>query len=114
MKTTFGVFLCSFDIVSGIQCSCGFENGISDNFINDEFSFIFCDHITAFLLYLVQHPDLKFQKYVDSIIPRSVKNQYILNYLFEKGLIIKDDDGTIKCSQFGKLIIVFIYIPSQV
>lgn len=115
LKTQFGVFSCSFDIESGIQCSCGFENGISDNFINDEFSFTFCDHVTAFLLYLIEHPDMKFQKYVDSIIPRSVKNQYILNYLFEKGLIIKENDGTIKCSQFGKLIIrLYLYPVSGV
>ncbi len=105
VKTQFGVHFCQFDITSGIQCSCGFENGISDNFANSEFSFEFCDHITAFLAYLIQYPDVNFQKYVDSIIPKSIKNQYILNYLFEKGLIIKNDDGTIKCSQFGKLII---------
>jgi len=44
-----------------------------------------------------------------------VKNQYILNYLFEKGLIIKNDDGTIKCSQFGKLIIrLYLYPVSGV
>ncbi len=115
VKTTFGVFLCSFDIISGIQCSCGFVNGISDNFVDDEFSFTFCDHITAFLLYLIQHPNIKVQKYVDSIIPRSVKNQYILNYLFEKGLIIKEDDDTISCSQFGKLIIrLYLYPVSGV
>ncbi len=105
VKTQFGVYFCQFDITSGIQCSCGFENGISDNFANSEFSFEFCDHITTFLTYLIQYPDVNFQKYVDSIIPKSIKNQYILNYLFEKGLIIKNDDGTIKCSQFGKLII---------
>ena len=66
-------------------------------------------------MYLIQLPDVNFQKYVDSIIPKSVKNQYILNYLFEKGLIIKNDDGTIKCSQFGKLIIrLYLYPVSGV
>ncbi|NVM34409.1 MAG: DEAD/DEAH box helicase [Candidatus Lokiarchaeota archaeon] len=115
VKTQFGVYLCQFDITSGIQCSCGFENGISDNFANNEFSFEFCDHITVFLLYLIQYPDMNFQKYVDSIVPKSVKNQYILNYLFEKGLIIKNEDGTIKCSQFGKLIIrLYLYPVSGV
>lgn len=114
-KTQFGVYLCQFNITSGIQCSCGFENGVSDNFVNDDFSFEFCDHITAFLLYLLQYPDVNFQKYVDSIIPKSVKNQYILNYLFEKGLIIRNEDGTIKCSQFGKLIIrLYLYPVSGV
>jgi len=115
VKTQFGVYFCQFDIISGIHCSCGFENGISDNFVNNEFSFEFCDHITAFLLYLIQYPEVNFQKYVDSIIPKSVKNQYILNYLFEKGLIIKNEDGTIKCSQFGKLIIrLYLYPVSGV
>ena len=115
VKTAFGVYFCQFEIDTGIQCSCGFKNGISDNFTNDEFAFEFCKHVRAFLLYLIQLPDLRFQKYVDSIIPKSVKNQYILNYLFEKGLIIRNDDSTIKCSQFGKLIIrLYIYPVSGV
>ncbi|MFX1587865.1 MAG: DEAD/DEAH box helicase [Promethearchaeota archaeon] len=115
VKTSFGVYFCEFSIENGIRCSCGFKNGISDNYANDEFSFTFCDHITLFLLHLVKIPDISFQKYVDSIIPRSVKNQYILNYLFEKGLILKNDDGTLKCSQFGKLIIrLYLYPVSGV
>ncbi|MHA2120106.1 MAG: helicase-related protein, partial [Promethearchaeota archaeon] len=115
IKTDYGVFLCQFDVESGIQCSCGFENGISDNFVNDEFSFEFCNHVTSFLLYLIDMPDPKIQKYVDSIIPKAVKNQYILNYLFEKGLILQNEDGTIHCSQFGKLIIrLYLYPVSGV
>ncbi|MBA7655686.1 hypothetical protein ES703_63594 [subsurface metagenome] len=115
IKSPYGVYYTQFDIESGIQCSCGFKNGISDNFANDEFSFEFCDHITLFLLYLIKYPDVNFQKYVDSIIPRSVKNQYILNYLFEKGLINHTEDGKIKCSQFGKLIIrLYLYPVSGV
>ncbi len=115
VKSAFGVYVCRFDIELGVQCTCGFKNGISDNFVNDKFSFEFCDHITAFLLYLIQLPDVNFQKYVDSIIPKSVKNQYILNYLFEKGLLIQNDDGTIKSSQFGKLIIrLYLYPVSGV
>ncbi len=115
IKTDYGVFTCQFDIESGIQCTCGLKSGISDNFANDEFSFTFCDHVTIFLLYLIQVPDPKVLKYVDSIIPKSVKNQYILNYLFEKGLLLKNDDGTIKCSQFGKLIIrLYLYPVSGV
>jgi len=52
---------------------------------------------------------------VNDIVPKSVKNQYILNYLFEKGLILKREDGTIKCSQFGKLIIrLYLYPVSGV
>ncbi len=115
VKTDFGVFLCEFDVELGIRCSCGFENGISDNYANDQFSFEFCDHITAFLLHLIGIPDKNFQKYVNDIVPKSVKNQYILNYLFEKGLILKREDGTIKCSQFGKLIIrLYLYPVSGV
>ncbi|MFX1377902.1 MAG: DEAD/DEAH box helicase [Promethearchaeota archaeon] len=115
VKTSFGVYYCQFDIETGIQCTCGFKNGISDNFANDEFSFEFCKHITSFLLYSVQLPDAKFQKYVDSIIPKSVKNQYILSYLFEKGLILKDKKGLIRCSHFGKLIIrLYLYPVSGV
>ncbi|MFW9943249.1 MAG: hypothetical protein ACFFFT_19595, partial [Candidatus Thorarchaeota archaeon] len=115
IKTPYGVYLSQFDIENGIQCSCGFENGISDNFASEEFNFEFCDHVSSFLIYLIQLPDVNFQKYVDSIIPKSVKNQYILNYLFEKGLILKNDDGTIKCSQFGKLIIrLYLYPVSGV
>ncbi|MFX1594834.1 MAG: DEAD/DEAH box helicase [Promethearchaeota archaeon] len=115
IKTSYGLYFCQFDIEMGIQCTCGFQNGISDNFTNDEFSFEFCDHVSSFLIYLIQLPDANFQKYVDSIIPKSVKNQYILSYLFEKGLIIKNEDGTIKCSQFGKLIIrLYLYPVSGV
>jgi len=111
VKTDFGVFTCRFDIDSSIQCSCGFKNGISDNFATDEFAFQFCDHITSFLKYLIDIPDPNFQRYIADIIPKSIKNQYILNYLFGKGLIIKNQDGTIKCSQFGKLIIKLYLYP---
>ncbi|MHA1885007.1 MAG: DEAD/DEAH box helicase [Promethearchaeota archaeon] len=115
IKTDYGVFLCHFDIESGIRCSCGFKNGISDNFANEEFSFEFCNHVTSFLLYLINLSDPKIQKYVNSIVPKAVKNQYILNYLFEKGLILKNEDGTIQCSQFGKLIIrLYLYPVSGV
>ncbi|KKM72220.1 hypothetical protein LCGC14_1422710 [marine sediment metagenome] len=115
VRSAFGVYVCRFDIELGVQCTCGFKNGISDNFVNDKFSFEFCDHITAFLLYLIQLPNVNFQKYIDSVIPKSVKNQYILNYLFEKGLLIQNDDGTIKSSQFGKLIIrLYLYPVSGV
>ncbi|MHA2399945.1 MAG: DEAD/DEAH box helicase [Promethearchaeota archaeon] len=115
IKTDYGVFLCQFDIESGIRCSCGFKNGISDNFANEEFSFEFCNHVTSFLLYLINLSDPKIQKYVNSIVPKAVKNQYILNYLFEKGLILKNEDGTIQCSQFGKLIIrLYLYPVSGV
>ncbi|MFW9878311.1 MAG: DEAD/DEAH box helicase, partial [Candidatus Thorarchaeota archaeon] len=50
VKTPYGVYYCQFDIEIGIQCTCGFKNGISDNFVNDEFSFEFCNHISAFLV----------------------------------------------------------------
>ncbi|MFX1480815.1 MAG: DEAD/DEAH box helicase, partial [Promethearchaeota archaeon] len=47
VKTSFGVYTCQFDIDMGIKCTCGFQNGISDNFsVDDEFAFEFCDHIT--------------------------------------------------------------------
>jgi helicase len=105
IKTDYGVYSCQFNINAGIQCSCGFKNGISDNYVSDEFCFEFCDHTTIFLLYLIDQQD------------RSVKNyiHYILNYLFEKGLIIKNNDNTIRCSQFGKLIIrLYLYPVSGV
>ena len=115
IKTDFGVFFAEFDIDVGIRCSCGFENGISNSYSDDQFSFEFCDHITAFLLHLIDIPDQNFQKYIHDIVPKSIKNQYVLNYLFEKGLILKRDDGTIKCSQFGKLIIrLYLYPVSGV
>ena len=115
IKTDFGVFFAEFDIDVGIRCSCGFENGISNSYSDDQFSFEFCDHITALLLNLIGIPDQNFQKYVQDIVPKSVKNQYVLNYLFEKGLIIKQDNDTIKCSQFGKLIIrLYLYPVSGV
>ncbi|MFW9875950.1 MAG: hypothetical protein ACFFG0_22850 [Candidatus Thorarchaeota archaeon] len=98
----FGVYSCQFDIDTGIKCSCGYQNGISDNFgIENKFAFEFCDHITMFLLYLINYPDITIQKYVEDIIPKSIKNPYILNYLFEKGLIVKNQNGTIFCPQFG-------------
>jgi len=115
IKTDFGVFFTEFDIDVGIRCSCGFENGISNSYSDDQFSFEFCDHITALLLHLIGIPDQNFQKHVQDIVPKSVKNQYVLNYLFEKGLIIKRDNDTIKCSQFGKLIIrLYLYPVSGV
>ncbi|MHA2239079.1 MAG: helicase-related protein, partial [Candidatus Hodarchaeales archaeon] len=114
VKTTFGVYTTQFDINTGIQCSCGFKNGISDNFSGEtEFAFEFCDHTTSFLHYLITYPDANIQKYVEDIIPKSVRNQYILNYLFEKGLIIKNTNGTIQCSQFGKLIIRLYLYPTS-
>ncbi|MFW9873338.1 MAG: DEAD/DEAH box helicase [Candidatus Thorarchaeota archaeon] len=114
LKTTFGVYSCQFDIDTGIKCSCGFQNGISDNFaVENEFAFEFCDHITMFLLYLIKYPDISIQKYVEDIIPKSIKNQYILNYLFEKGLIVRNQNGTIQCSQFGKLIIRLYLYPTS-
>ncbi len=105
VKTDYGVYNICFDLDLGIQCSCGFENGVSDHFADKKFSFEFCDHVTALLIYLIDNKEPRIKKYVDDIVPKAAKNQYGLNYLFEKGLIKKSDDGTIKCSQFGKLII---------
>lgn len=114
VKTSYGVYSCQFDIDTGISCSCGFQNGFSDNFSGEnEFAFEFCNHITLFLLYLIEFPDEKIQKYVGDIVPKSVKNQYILNYLFEKGLITKNKDNTIQCSHFGKLIIRLYLYPTS-
>jgi len=115
VKSAYGVYICELNIDTGIRCSCGFENGISDNYAHDRFAFEFCDHITSFLLYLIDMPDERVQKYIKDIIPKSVKNQYILNYLLEKGLLIKRKDGLLKCSQFGKLIIrLYLYPVSGV
>ena len=115
LKTAYGVYICELDINSGIRCSCGFENGISDNYTHDRFAFEFCDHITSFLIYLIDLSEEKLQKYIQDIVPKSVRNQYILNYLFEKGLLLKRKDGLLKCSQFGKLIIrLYLYPVSGV
>ena len=115
VKTDYGLYSCQFDIETGIKCSCGFVNEISDNYADHQFSFEFCDHVTAFLLHLIDIPDKNLLKYVEDIIPKTVKNQYILNYLFEKGLIIKNEDNTVRCSQFGKLIIrLYLYPVSGV
>ena len=111
IKTDYGVYSCSFDIESGITCSCGFKNEVSDNYADQQFSFEFCDHITIFLLYLMDLPDRALQKYVKDIIPKSVKNQYVLNYLFEKGLVLRNEDDTLRCSHFGKLIIKLYLYP---
>ena len=115
VKTDFGVFFSEFDIDNGIKCSCGFENGLSDNFAEQKFTFEFCDHITAFLNYLLELSEENIQKYVNDIIPKSIKNQYILSYLFEKGLLLSNEEKLIKCSQFGKLIIrLYLYPVSGV
>ncbi|TFF97616.1 MAG: DEAD/DEAH box helicase, partial [Promethearchaeota archaeon] len=115
IKSMYGVHYCEFDIEKGIRCSCGFKNQLSDNFAEEKFAFEFCDHITAFLIYLIKFPDERVQTYVKNIIPKCLKNQYILNYLFEKGLILRNNDKTIKCSQFGKLIIrLYLYPVSGV
>ncbi len=112
LKTDYGVYTLEFDVDNGIRCTCGFENGISDNFVADEFAFEFCDHITAFLMHLIRIPNKNFQKYVNDVVPKAVKNQYILSYLFDKGLIFEEGNG-IKCSQFGKLIIRLYLYPAS-
>ena len=115
LKTAYGIYICELDIDTGIRCSCGFENGISDNYAHNRLAFEFCDHITSFLVYLIDLPDKRLQKYVNDIVPKSVRNQYVLNYLFEKGLLLKGKDGLLKCSQFGKLIIrLYLYPVSGV
>jgi len=113
IKTDYGVYTCQFDIEEGIKCSCGFQNGISDNFTGQKFAFEFCSHVSMFLLYLIELPDKDFEKYVNDIIPKSVRNQYVLKYLFEKGLIIRNEDSTLKCSHFGKLIIRLYLYPAS-
>ena len=113
IKTDYGVYTCKFDIEEGIKCSCGFRNGLSDNFSGQKVAFEFCIHVTMFLLYLIEVPDINFKKYVNDIIPKAVRNQYILNYLFEKGLVIKNENGSLKCSHFGKLIIRLYLYPAS-
>ncbi|MBD3215227.1 MAG: DEAD/DEAH box helicase [Candidatus Lokiarchaeota archaeon] len=115
IKTTYGVFFCEFDLDNGIRCSCGFENGISNNFADNKFAFEFCEHITAYLIYLIEYPDKRVRRAMNDIVPKSIKSQYILNYLFEKGLILKESEEKITCSQFGKLIIrLYLYPVSGV
>lgn len=111
VKTQYGVFSVQFDITTGIKCACGFENGETDNFASDEFTFEFCDHVSEFLLYLLDIPDPRFRTYIEDIVPKSVKSQYILSWLMEKGLIMKAEGDMLKCSQFGKLIIKLYLYP---
>jgi replicative superfamily II helicase len=115
VKTNFGVFYCEFDVEMGIRCTCGFENGISNPYSKGQFTFSFCDHITAFLLHIINVPDPNFAKYVGDIVPKSIRHQYILDYLLEKGLIRKDKEGKFVCTTFGKLIIrLYLYPVSGV
>ena len=111
VKSDYGVQSVKFDIESGIQCSCGFENGMSDGYASPKFSFEFCEHVTALLIHLLEIPDPSFQKHVNDIIPQCLRAQYILNYLFEKGLLLKNEDDTLRCSAFGKLIIRLYLYP---
>ncbi|MBD3256254.1 MAG: hypothetical protein GF383_14245, partial [Candidatus Lokiarchaeota archaeon] len=113
VKTQYGVFTCSLDIDTGIQCSCGFQNGMSDKFASQEFAFEFCDHISVFLLRLLNEPNEKFQKFVNDLVPKTIKNQYILTYLIEKGLVKPTTDNKLKCSQFGKLVIRLYLYPTS-
>ena len=115
VKTNYGVYFTEFNVTRGISCSCGFENGKADGFIDNELSFELCDHVTLFIMHVLKKDDENFKKYVNDIIPRCLKNQYILDYLFEKGLIIKNPDQSISCSNFGKLIIrLYLYPVSGV
>jgi len=111
VKTDYGVQSVKFDIEKGILCSCGFENGMSDGYASPKFSFEFCEHVTALLIHLLEIPDPSFKKHVDDVIPQCLRAQYILNYLFEKGLLLKNEDNTLRCSAFGKLIIRLYLYP---
>ncbi len=113
VKTDFGVFTVRFNIENGILCSCNFKNRSGDNFgVQNSHNFIFCNHITSFLLYLVSNDNERLKKYVEDIIPKSVKDQYILDYLIEKGLVSRKDQ-TLKCTSFGQLIIKLYLYPSS-
>lgn len=113
IKTDFGVHTVEFSVDNGIQCTCGFDNGLTDNFMSDEFCFEFCDHVTSFLIHLIRMPDAKFQAYVNDIVPKSVKNQYILSYLLEQGLVRKEGETKLRCTHFGKLIIRLYLYPTS-
>ncbi|MHA1281887.1 MAG: DEAD/DEAH box helicase [Promethearchaeota archaeon] len=114
VKTHYGVYICSFDIDNGVKCACGFKNGISDNFTDDKFAFEFCDHILLFLSYIIKIPNKKLQMYVKDIIPKAVRNQHIISYLIDKGLIIRENEY-LRCTHFGKLIIrLYLYPDSGV
>lgn len=86
---------------------------MGDNFESqNSYNFIFCNHICSFLYYLISNENVNLRKYIDEIIPKSVKDQYILDYLIEKGLIIKKKD-VLKCTTFGELIIKLYLYPSS-
>ena len=113
IKTDVGVYTCEFSIDSGIKCSCGFNNDNSNKFVSQKLFFEFCDHITFFIIYLLDLPDKNLQRLVSIVLPKTIKDQYILNYLLTKGLILKSEDETISCSQFGKLIIRLYLYPTS-
>lgn len=113
IKTDFIVFHVRFNIDNGITCSCNFNNRVGEVLIGqNSCSFIFCNHVSSFLLSLVSQTDVRITKYVNDIIPKSVRGEYILDYLIEKGLLLKERNRLI-CSNFGKLIIKLYLYPSS-
>lgn len=111
VQTESGVFDVTFDINSGTSCTCSFNNRTGDNLVKqNSYNFIFCDHISSFLFYLISKKNDGLKKYIDEIIPKSVKEQYILDYLIEKGLISKENN-VLKCTTFGQLIIKLYLYP---
>lgn len=113
VKSDFGLYKVRFHIEKGIGCNCNFENRVGHDFTGQSsFIFVFCEHITSFLIYLLKHPDEKIQTYLSDIVPKSVKDEYIVSYLIEKGLI-NTKDGKFWCSKFGDLIIRLYLYPSS-
>ncbi len=113
VKTDFGIFHIRFNIDNGITCSCNFNNRVGEDLLGkNSCSFIFCNHVSSFFLSLVSQTDINITKYVNDIIPKSVRGEYILDYLIEKGLLLKERNKLI-CSNFGKLIIKLYLYPSS-
>ncbi len=113
VKNSLGIYNVRFHIEKGISCSCNFNNRTEDNLI-DQFSynFIFCNHISSFLLYLISINNQKLRRYVDDIIPKSVRDEYIIDYLIEKGLVVRKEN-ILNCTSFGQLIIKLYLYPSS-
>ncbi len=83
VRTDYGVYQTIFHVNSGISCSCGWKNTFSDGFGKETFGFEFCEHVTAFLSYLVSECGEQVKKRAFDIIPKSVKTNIYLPFYWK-------------------------------